>query len=407
MATALGGQTLLTADARDALGATPLRVQSHGFWRLKGVHDPMELFEVGDTQAPFTPPPDEDKAYRVVRIDGLWQPLREVRHNLAPERDAFIGRSAELQSLALQLQSGSRLVCLLGPGGTGKTRLARRYALAWLGEWPGGVYFCDLSEAHSLEGIHFAVALALGVPLGKDDPAVQLGHAIAGRGRCLVILDNFEQVQQHATATVGRWLDRAGEATFVVTSRERLHLEGEQVLAVEPLRLDSEAIELFAVRARAQRPGFELDEGTRHAVAEVVRLLDGLPLAIELAAARVRVLSPAQIVERLKDRFVLLAGATGAAARQATLRAAIDWSWELLTPWEQTALAQCSVFEGGFTLEAAELVLDLARLARRAASDGHGPVPGGQEPVADLGAQEGAGAAEHCRALLRHVSEHP
>jgi predicted ATPase/class 3 adenylate cyclase len=359
MAVALGGQTLLTADARGALGPTTLRVQSHGFWRLKGVHDPVELFEVGDGQAPFTPPPDEDKAYRVIRTDGLWQPLREVRHNLAPERDAFIGRSAELQSLALQLQSGSRLVSLLGSAGTGKTRLARRYALAWLGEWPGGVYFCDLSEAHSLDGICFTVALALGVPLGKDEPAMQLGHAIAGRGRCLIILDNFEQVQQHATATVGRWLDRAGEATFVVTSRERLHLEGEDVLTVEPLQLDSEAIDLFAVRARAQRPGFELDERNQHAVAEIVRLLDGLPLAIELGAARVGVMSPAQIVERLKDRFVLLAKAKGSVARQATLRAAIDWSWALLTPWEQTALAQCSVFEGGFTLEAAEAVLDL------------------------------------------------
>ena len=98
-----------------------------------------------------------------------------------------------------------------------------------------------------------------------------------------------------------------------------------------------------------------------------MRLLDGLPLAIELAAARVRVLSPAQLVERLRDRFALLAGARGAAARQATLRAAIDWSWELLTPWEQAALAQCSVFEGGFTLEAAEAVLDLSRWPRGAA----------------------------------------
>jgi predicted ATPase/class 3 adenylate cyclase/Tfp pilus assembly protein PilF len=359
MAAALGGQTLLTAAARLALGATPLRVQSHGFWRLKGIHDPLELFEVGDEQAPFTPPPDEAKAYRVVQIDGLWQPVREVRHNFAPERDAFIGRNAELRDLALLLQSGSRLVSLLGPGGTGKTRLARRYALAWLGEWPGGVYFCDLSEAQSLDGICFAVALALGVPLGKDDAVLRLGHAIAGRGRCLMILDNFEQVHQYAAATLGRWLDRAGEAAFVVTSRERLHLEGENVLAIEPLRLDSEAIELFAVRARAQRPEFELHEGNRQAVAEIVRLLDGLPLAIELAAARVRVLSPAQIVERLNHRFVLLAGARGAAARQATLRAAIDWSWDLLTPWEQTALAQCSVFERGFTLEAAEAVLDL------------------------------------------------
>jgi class 3 adenylate cyclase len=142
MSAAAGGQTLLTAAARHALGESPLRVQSHGYWRLKGVHDPVELFEVGDAQAPFAPPPDEDKAYRVVRVDETWQPVRQVRHNLAPERDAFIGRSAELQRLARRLESGCRLLTLLGPGGTGKTRIARRYAMSWLGEWPGGVTLC-------------------------------------------------------------------------------------------------------------------------------------------------------------------------------------------------------------------------------------------------------------------------
>ena len=114
------------------------------------------------------------------------------------------------------------------------------------------------------------------------------------------------------------------------------------------------------MRARAQRPDFVLNDANRAAVAEVVRLLDGLPLAIELAAARVRVLSPAQLVARMRDRFAILAGARGMAARQATLRAAIDWSWDLLAPWEQGAFAQCSVFDGGFTLEAAEAVLDLS-----------------------------------------------
>ena len=363
MSLARGGQTLLSASARTALGEMlpdSTEVDSHGHYRLKGVEEPVEIFELGLPGCAFVPPADADKAYRVVRGGELWRPLREVRHNLVPERDAFIGRSAELRTLAHKLDGGSRLLTMLGPGGTGKTRLVRRFGLAWLGDWPGGVYFCDLSEARSLDGIYFAVAFALGVPLGKDDPAVQLGHAIAGRGRCLVILDNFEQVIVHAPATLGRWLDRAGEAAFVVTSRERLHLPGEHVLAVEPLPLGTEAIELFAARAKAQRAGFEITPNNRAAVAEVVRLLDGLPLAIELAAARVRVMSPGQIVDRLKDRFRLLAGAKGAAARQATLKAAIDWSWDLLTPWEQAALAQCSVFEGGFTLEAAEAVLDLS-----------------------------------------------
>ncbi len=364
MALARGGQTLLTAAAaRPLAGKLPdgTRIESHGYYRLKGVEEPVEVLELGVRDSSlFSPPTDVDKAYRVVRAGDFWRPVREVRHNLPAERDAFVGRIAELRALATRLDTGARLLTVLGPGGTGKTRCVRRYGQMWLGDWPGGVYFCDLSEARSLDGIFFAVASALEVPLGKDDPAVQLGHAIAGRDRCLVILDNFEQVVQHAQATLGRWLDRAPGAAFVVTSRERLHLPGEEIFPVEPLQLESDALELFVARARAQRPDFVLGVGNRAAVAEVVRLLDGLPLAIELAAARVRVLSPAQLVERMRDRFKLLAGARGTAARQATLRAAIDWSWELLTPWEQAAFAQCSIFEGGFTLEAAEAVLSLS-----------------------------------------------
>ena len=365
MALARGGQTLLSAAARTALGAAlpeGTECESHGHYRLKGVEEPVEIFELGARGAsPFTPPADVDKAYRVVRAGDLWYPVRDVRHNLPAERDAFVGRTAELRALAARLDAGTRLLTVFGPGGTGKTRFVRRYGWTWLGDWPGGVYFCDLSEAKSLDGVLGVVAVALAVPLGKGDASVQLGHAIAGRGRCLMILDNFEQVLAHAPATVGRWLDRAADAAFVVTSRERLHLPGEEIFPIEPLPLAKEAIDLFAARARAQRPDFILGDTNRAAVAEVVRLLDGLPLAIELAAARVRVLSPAQLVERMRDRFEILAGGRGAAARQATLRAAIDWSWDLLTAWEQAALAQCSVFEGGFTLEAAEAVLDLAR----------------------------------------------
>ncbi len=364
MALARGGQTLLSEAARAALGAAldlAATMESHGHYRLKGIEQPVEIFELGGrTGCAFAPPEDADKAYRVVRVDAIWRPVREVRHNLPVERDAFVGRTADLRALAARFDDGARLLTVLGPGGTGKTRFVRRYGWAWLGDWPGGVYFCDLSEARSLDGIFFAVAAALEIPLGKDDPGVQIGHAIAGRGHCLVILDNFEQVLAHASATIGHWLDRAGDARVVVTSRERLHLAGEEIVVLEPLPVADDAIELFRLRARAQRADFALGDSNHAAVAEVVRLLDGLPLAIELAAARVRVFSPAQLVERMRDRFALLAGVHGPASRQATLRAAIDWSWDLLAPWEQAALAQCSVFEGGFTLEAAEAVLDLS-----------------------------------------------
>jgi predicted ATPase/class 3 adenylate cyclase/Tfp pilus assembly protein PilF len=359
-----GGQTLLSAAVNVALDDTPTagaRIENHGHYRLKGVETPVEVSELGvQGRSAFAPPADTDHFYRVLRAGELWQPVRAIRHNLPAERDAFVGRTLELHALARRLEKGARLTTVLGPAGTGKTRFVRRYGRAWLGDWPGGVCFCDLSEASSLEGIMGAVAVALDVPLSNADAGIQLGHAIAARGRCLVVLDNFEHLLEYATATLGRWAERAADAVFVVTSRERLHLPGEEIFPLEPLPLDKDAIDLFVARAQSQRPDFALSATNREDVGRIVRLLDGLPLAIELAAARVRVLSPAQLVERMRDRFALLAGARGAVARQATLRAAIDWSWNLLVPWEQAALAQCAVFEGGFTLALAERVIDLS-----------------------------------------------
>ena len=209
MSVAMGGQILLSADARQALSAEGLRLQSHGHWRLKGLDDPLELFEAGDEHALFLPPPDGEKAYRVVRQGELWLPVREIRHSLPAEGDAFVGRVDALAELARQIRSGARLVAVLGIGGTGKTRLVMRYGRSWLGEFPGGVWFCDLAPARSVDGIASAVAQGLDVPLGRDDPVVQLGHAIAGRGPCLVILDNFEQVARYASLTLGHWLARA------------------------------------------------------------------------------------------------------------------------------------------------------------------------------------------------------
>jgi len=360
MTLAAGGQTLLSAEARVALGDTPLRVQSHGYWRIKGIAEPMELFEAGDESAPFAPPPDSGKVYRVVSRDGLWLPLRDVAHGLPAERDAFVGRQQALADLARRFGQGARLVSVLGVGGTGKTRLATRYGWTWLGDFPGGAWFCDLSSARGLEGIVQAVAHALGVPLGAEDPVEQLGHAIAGRDRCLLILDNFEQVARHAEQTLGRWLDRAANARFLVTTREVLGLPGEVALALPPLDV-GEATALFVRRAASAKPGFDAHAGEGEAIAQLVRLLDGLPLAIELAAARVRVMSPRMLLARMDQRFQLLAASGGRRDRQATLRATFDWSWELLAEAEKSALAQLSVFEGGFTLDAVEAVLDLSR----------------------------------------------
>lgn len=361
MSVAMGGQILLSADARRSLEAERLRLQSHGHWRLKGLDEPVELFEVGDDHAPFVPPPDGDKAYRVVRQGDLWMPVREVRHSLPAEGDAFVGRAEALGELSRRIQSGARLVSVLGVGGTGKTRLVVHYGRSWLGEFPGGVWFSDLAPARSVEGIASAVAQGLDVPLGRDDPVVQLGHAIAGRGRCLVILDNFEQVARYAAQTLGHWLASTEQAQFLVTTREVLGLSGEAILALPPLP-PAEGAELFVQRAEAAKPDFQPLAEDQAAIAPLIALLDGLPLAIELAAARVRVMRPHMLLARMSERFKLLASKGGRLDRQSTLRATFDWSWDLLPPAEKAALAQLSVFDGGFTLEAAEAVIDLSNL---------------------------------------------
>lgn len=353
------GQTLLSFEAKEALGSPEWRVHSHGHWRLKGLSDPAELFEAGAADAAFVPPSDSAKAYRVVRDGELWLPLRQVKHSLPAERDAFIGRRQSLDQLARRFDAGARLVSVTGMGGTGKTRLVTRFAWTWLGEFPGGAWFCDLSQARGIDGIVSAVSQALDVPLGQEDPVVQLGNAIAGRGRCLMVLDNFEQVSRHAEATLGKWLGRAREACFLVTTRVVLGIGGESVLALAPLP-PSDAAALFMQRAQSANRGFQPVGEDQAAIVPLVKLLDGLPLAIELAAARVRVMPPRTLLSRMSERFSLLSTTAGRPDRQATLRATFDWSWDLLSAPEKAALAQLSVFEGGFTLEAAEAVLDLS-----------------------------------------------
>ncbi len=287
----------------------------------------------------------------------------------------FVGRARELFALAAAVDSGARLVTVTGAGGIGKTRLVREWASTRLGETR--VVFADLSEARSLDDACVALGKSLGVPLAPggtdDDLVVQLGRVLAGLGPCVVSLDNLEQLAALGPRMLGPWLSLAPEARLVVTSRERLRLEGEVVLELEPLAVPPEeeralssiaaspAVELFVSRAKARRLDFELGEADAVAVAAIVRRVDGIPLAIELCAARVGVLAPPQILARLARRFELLvSGTRGAPARQATLRGAIDSSWELLAPAEKAALARCSVFRGGFSLAAAEAVLDSA-----------------------------------------------
>ncbi|MDX2014866.1 MAG: protein kinase [Myxococcaceae bacterium] len=299
--------------------------------------------------------------------------------NLTPQATSFVGRVAELADLHQLFRQGTRLVTLLGPGGTGKTRLSLQFGSQLVthfqgvderGKRRGGVWVVELAEARDADGICAALSRSLDVPLLAGDAVQQLGHALASRGETLVVFDNFEQVVGHAGETLERWMRAAPLARFVVSSRELLRVPHETVYEVPPLRTpkpaeavrSAEAVELFVERARAVRPGWEPTPTDEAAIAEIVRQLDGMPLAIELAAARMSLLNPGQLVQRLPRRFELLVGKKGVSDRQATLRGAIDWSWTMLGPAEQSMLAQLSVFAGGFTAEAAETVVSLGHV---------------------------------------------
>ncbi len=307
--------------------------------------------------------------------------------NIGPQATSFVGRVAELADLHQLFRQGARLITLLGPGGTGKTRLSLQFgsqlvthfqAVNERGRKRGGVWFCDLTEARDREGVCAAVARALGVPLIAGDSVTQLGHAIVARGETLLVLDNFEQVVAIASETVGAWLKVAPKARFMVSSRELLRVPDETVFEVPPLRVPrdakeargAEAVQLFIERARAVRADWEPAEAELAAIAEICKQLDGMPLAIELAAGRMGVLIPSQLVTRLPRRFDVLVDRRGASERQATLRGAIDWSWNNLTPQEASVLAQLSVFRGGFLADAAEAVVVLPGRTAGAALEG-------------------------------------
>jgi predicted ATPase len=298
--------------------------------------------------------------------------------HLQPERTRFIGRAADLAAVAALFSAGARLVTVTGPPGVGKTRLALEYlgsvrqqSAAAFPPSRREAWFCDLSSATDVHGICAALGSTLDVRLTSDTAlhaVQQLGRALDARGPSLLVLDNFEQVASCAPETLARWLDLCPRALFLVTSREMLNLPEARAYELPPMSLPtldedapaSEAVQLFVERAQRVRPGFQLTPADLPSIAHVVRELDGMPLAIELAASRMGILTVHQLKTRLPARFELLA-TTGrhphGPDRQHTLENAIHWSWRLLAPREQSALARCSVFRGGFSLEAAEAIL--------------------------------------------------
>jgi predicted ATPase/class 3 adenylate cyclase len=370
-----GGQVLMSQATHDLVDAETHDLGEH---RLKDLLAPQRLYQLVVPGLPDDFPPP--------------QTLERRRTNLPIQATPLVGRERELEEARALLLRGGRLLTLTGPGGTGKTRLALQLAADAVDTFDDGVFFVDLSAVREVELVLPAVAQAVGVrDASGSSVAPQLAEFFGSR-RTLVVLDSVEQVVDSAPE-LGRLLAACPGLELVATSRVALRLTGEQEFPVPPLGGD-EAVELFAERARAVRPGFELN-GDRPAVAEICARLDGLPLAIELAAARVKLLPPAKLLERLDDRLALLTGgARDAPERHQTLRATIDWSYELLEEDERALLARLSVFAGGFTLEGAEAVCD-------ASLDGIGSLV-----EKSLVAERGSDDAEPRFALLETVREY-
>ncbi|MFG3393131.1 AfsR/SARP family transcriptional regulator [Streptomyces parvus] len=295
--------------------------------------------------------------------------------NLRARLTSFVGRDTDMAALREDL-GRARLVTLLGPGGAGKTRLSQETAEAAAEAWPDGVWLAELAPVDDPDTVPEAVLGALGARetvlrgAGAEelraadrtggDPLVRLTEHCAPR-RMLLLLDNCEHVIGAAAALADHLLAHCPQLTVIATSREPLGVPGEFVRPVDPLP-DPMALRLLAERGAAARPGFrtDADEATAAACAEICRRLDGLPLAIELAAARLRMLTPRQIADRLDDRFRLLTnGSRTVLPRQQTLRAVVDWSWDLLDAAERAVLRRLSVFAGGCSLAAAEEVCAL------------------------------------------------
>jgi predicted ATPase/class 3 adenylate cyclase len=367
MSIARGGQTLLTPEARQALGQTAFKLESHGHWMIKGISDPLELFEVGEPGQRFVPPPDGEKVFRVVRTADWWLPVKDIPNNLPFQGSSFIGRERELDEVKALLRK-SRLVTLLGMGGLGKTRLSLQVAAETIQEYPDGAWFLDLSPLRDPSLVMAEAARVLDVREEPERPLVQTVCNHLKAKRALIVVDNCEHLVHACADLTNAILKAAPHVRMITSSRETLRVPGEHAYPILPLPLpkpgdslealaQSTAVRLFVARAQQHKPSFELNEREGPAVAELVSRLEGIPLALELAAVRVRAMSVADINKRLKDRYkILIGGDRVLQERQQTLRALVDWSYELLNENEQRVLQRLGVFSGGFDLAAAEAV---------------------------------------------------
>ncbi|MFJ9366455.1 LuxR C-terminal-related transcriptional regulator [Nocardia sp. NPDC101769] len=289
---------------------------------------------------------------------------RRVNGNLPEEVTSFVGRREELAT-AKRLLPTTRVLTLLGPGGMGKTRLSRQIGHLVARAFPDGVWLVELADVQDPALVTLSVAEALNLRDESTAPLPRLTEFLADK-RLLLILDNCEHLIEACAALVGRIIATTPDVRVLATSREVLGIPGEQVMPVPPLTVaqtageDSDALQLFIERASAANPGFQATPGNRPVLAEICRRLEGMPLALELAALRLRMFTPEQILDRLDDTMGLLsAGPRTAPQRQQTIEGAIRWSYDLCTAAEQALWEQLSVFAGGFDIDAAEAVCEL------------------------------------------------
>ncbi len=346
-----GGQIVLSSAAYAELGEIDALVTDLGWHALRGFEGRERLWQVTPKRL----------------ANHIFPPPRTVdvrRTNLPAQVSSFVGRGQEFKQLETAIAEGGQAITVVGQGGAGKTRLALRAAGELLGDFPGGVWSCELVGADDTESLCAALAAGLGIHVDGSSPVTRIGEVLAASERVLVLLDEADRLAQPARDAIRLWIERAPNAVFLVTSRAPLNIADERIIPLGPLPLatedaraaDAPAVALFCARARTANPTLVVDDATTTVIAELARLLDGLPLAIELAAARVDTLPPFVIATRMRVRLEEDLGAlTGDG-----LTAAVQWAWDQLRPWERAALAQLSVFASGFCAAAAAAVLDLS-----------------------------------------------